>query len=165
LAVDLFGAVATSADEARSQVSALDQAEATSKMRAAAAYLRAQGAQKVASLGWCFGGAQSLQLALSGEPLDATIIYYGTLVTQEERLRAIRAPLLGIFGAEDQSISTSSVEAFDNALTSLGVPHEIHIYPGVGHAFANPSGMNYAPDATADAWQKTLSFLGQHVRQ
>jgi carboxymethylenebutenolidase len=48
-------------------------------------------------------------------------------------------------------------------LNQSGITNEIHIYNGVGHAFANPSGDNYAPKETADAWQKTLSFLKKYV--
>jgi carboxymethylenebutenolidase len=48
-------------------------------------------------------------------------------------------------------------------LNSTGVPNEIYIYEGVGHAFANPSGDNYAPEETSDAWNKTLAFLKKHV--
>jgi carboxymethylenebutenolidase len=44
-------------------------------------------------------------------------------------------------------------------LDADGIINEIHIYKGLGHAFANPSGPNYAPKETADAWQKTLVFL------
>jgi carboxymethylenebutenolidase len=43
------------------------------------------------------------------------------------------------------------------------VTNEIYIYPGVGHAFANPSNANYAPKETADAWQKTIAFLDKYV--
>ncbi|HMO78108.1 MAG TPA: dienelactone hydrolase family protein [Candidatus Paceibacterota bacterium] len=52
---------------------------------------------------------------------------------------------------------------FSNALSEIGVENEIHIYPGVGHAFANPSGANFAPEATLDAWEKTLDFLSRHL--
>jgi carboxymethylenebutenolidase len=52
---------------------------------------------------------------------------------------------------------------FDAALDSAGVVNEIYIYEGVGHAFANPSGDNYAPEETADAWEKTLAFLSKYV--
>ena len=38
------------------------------------------------------------------------------------------------------------------------------ILVGVGHAFANPSGMNYAPEETMDAWQKTLAFLNKNLK-
>jgi carboxymethylenebutenolidase len=56
------------------------------------------------------------------------------------------------------------IDTFKTSLNTLGVPNEIHIYPGVGHAFANPSGMNYAPDATTDAWAKTLVFLEKNLK-
>jgi carboxymethylenebutenolidase len=132
-------------------------------MRAAAAYLRDQGATKVASLGWCFGGAQSLQLALSGEDMGATIIYYGRLATTTAALAPIEWPVLGIFAGADQAISVESVNQFDAALDQLSIVNEIYIYPGVGHAFANPSGMNYAAAETQDAWGKTVAFLRKHL--
>lgn len=166
LAVDLFdGAAVESQDEARALTAAFDQETGTENLRAAAAYLRDAGADRIASLGWCFGGRQSVELAISGETLDATVVYYGGgMATTTERLAPIDWPVLGIFGAEDQAIPIETVEAFERSLDELGVENEIYIYPGVGHAFANPSGMNYAPEATMDAWQKTLTFLDRHLR-
>lgn len=164
LAVDLFGRVATTPDEARVQVSSLDQAEALENLKAAEKFLRDRGAAKIASLGWCFGGGQSLQLATAaGEDLDATIVYYGNLPA-EERLRNIQWPVLGIFGDQDQSISTSSVAQFKSSLDRLNIENEIHVYPGVGHAFANPSNAGFAPQETADAWAKTLAFLEKNLK-
>jgi carboxymethylenebutenolidase len=121
---------------------------------------------KIASLGWCFGGGQSLQLALNSQehPLAATILYYGTpLVTDKESLAKIKWPVLGIFGDNDQAIPISEVNQFSTSLNQSGITNEIEIYKGLGHAFANPSGDNYAPKETADAWQKTLSFLNKYV--
>ncbi len=163
LAVDLLGATVETQDEARALTAEYDQEKGIENMRAAAAFLKEHGAAKVASLGWCFGGAQSLQLALSGEPLDATVIYYGRLATTTEALAPITWPVLGIFAGEDQTISVESVNQFKASLDALSVPNEIHIYPGVKHAFANPSGMNYAPEETKDAWEKTLMFLFAHL--
>jgi len=57
------------------------------------------------------------------------------------------------------------VNQFRTSLNESGITNEIHIYNGVGHAFANPSGDNYAPKETADAWQKTLSFLKKYVME
>ncbi len=162
LAVDLHkGQVATTPDEARQLTGSLDQDEARANLRAAVAYLRSNNASRIASLGWCFGGGQSLQLALSGEELDATIVYYGSLVTDTTELSAIDWPVLGVFGDQDQSIPVERVQAFETALDVNGTPNEIYIYDGVGHAFANPSGANYAPDETKDAWTKTLEFLAR----
>jgi len=164
LAVDLYGEVATTRERAGELTGSLDQAEATANMKAAANYLRERGAERMASLGWCFGGKQSLELALSGEKLDGTVIYYGQLVTDPQRLSAITWPVLGIFGAEDTSIPVANVQAFEAGLNEANVKNSIHIYPGVGHAFANPSGMNYAPEPTRDAWEKTLTFLDENLK-
>jgi carboxymethylenebutenolidase len=165
LAVDLFGRVATTADEARTQVSSLDQAKALENLKAAEKFLRDRGSQKVASLGWCFGGGQSLRLATApGESLDATVVYYGNLPTDTEALKNITWPVLGIFGDQDQSIPTSTVGKFKEALTALNIENQIHVYPGVGHAFANPSNAGFAPQETADAWEKTLAFLDENLK-
>ena len=117
------------------------------------------------TLGWCFGGGQSLQIALNSQdhPLAATIIYYGRLVTDNATLASIKWPVLGIFGDQDMSIQVDTVKAFESTLKSNGTPNEIYIYKGVGHAFANPSGDNYAPKETQDAWHKTLSFLKKYT--
>lgn len=164
LAVDLYqGQIATTQDKARELVTSINQEKAINNMKAAKNYLKEnQNADKIASLGWCFGGGQSLQLALN-EELDATIIYYGNLVMDEAKLKSINWPVLGIFGSEDQSIPVNDVNQFDLALDSLAIKNEIYIYDGVGHAFANPSGMNYAPDETRDAWMKTLAFLEKNL--
>jgi carboxymethylenebutenolidase len=120
---------------------------------------------RIASLGWCFGGDWSLQLALnsSENPLAATIIYYGSLVTDTASLSSISWPILGIFGNQDQAIPVESVKQFASALNASGITNEIYLYEGVGHAFANPSGDNYAPKETADAWQKTIGFLKRYL--
>ncbi|MEK7103106.1 MAG: dienelactone hydrolase family protein [Patescibacteria group bacterium] len=160
LAVDLLGGVAEDQDGARALTAEFKQETGTANMRAAVDYLRAQGAQKIASLGWCFGGRQSVELAISGEQLDATVVYYGGgMATSVEKLTPIKWPVLGIFGDKDQAIPVDMVKTFEASLNTLGIKNEIYIYPGVGHAFANPSGMNYAPQETIDAWEKTLQFL------
>jgi carboxymethylenebutenolidase len=171
LAVDLFqGQVTADPNRARELSSDVrnNPGVAIENMKSAVAYLSSLqnvNASRIASIGWCFGGGQSLQLALNSEdhPLAATIIYYGQVVNDTEELSKIRWPVLGIFGDKDQAISVDSVRAFEKALNETGVTNQIHIYPGVGHAFANPSNENYAPQETADAWMKTLAFLDKYV--
>lgn len=164
LAVDLYqGKVASTSAEAQKFVGLLNQAQALRNLRAAANFLREHSAGDIASLGWCFGGGQSLQLALSGEKMAATVLYYGTPVSDAVKLAHISWPVLGIFGDKDRSISLPTIRAFDEALTQVRVEHEVYVYPGVGHAFANPTGANYAPNETKDAWQKTLAFLKKNL--
>ena len=165
LAVDLYeGVVATTSEHARALSSSIDKEEALTNMKAATAYLRARGASKIASLGWCFGGARSLELSLSDEDLDATVIYYGQLITDTDQLAGIDQPVLGIFGEEDTSIPVATVQEFDAALDSLVVQNVMLMYPFVGLSFANPSGIFYAIVATEDAWNKTLQFLATNLK-
>ena len=171
LAVDLFkGEVTTDRNRSSELTQQIrdNQDIATSNLKSAVKYLSSLpnvNPEKIVSLGWCFGGGQSLQLALNSQdhPLAATIIYYGRLVTDNATLASIKWPVLGIFGDQDMSIQVDTVKAFESALKSNGTPNEIYIYKGGGHAFANPSGDNYAPKETQDAWQKTLSFLKKYT--
>jgi carboxymethylenebutenolidase len=119
---------------------------------------------RLASMGFCFGGGHSLQLGIrQPEKLPLTIIYYGTVVTDPDLLQPLTESrgVLGVFGEEDQSIPAANVLEFEAALNSLNIPNEITIYEGVGHAFLNEE--NYdQPGAAGEAWQQTLQFLEEN---
>lgn len=169
LAVDLYhGKVATSPDsagayarEARSNMN-----RSIRNLEQAYQYLTQRfGVNNVGTIGWCFGGGFSLQAALAmPEQIDATVIYYGSLVTESSELETLQMPILGIFGAEDSGIPPSTVNEFQDVLNSLGKENSIHIYDGAGHAFANPSGTRFNEEAATDAWQKTVSFFEEHLK-
>lgn len=171
LAVDLYrGEVATDSNRAMELASSVrnNPASAIENLQSAVNYVKSLemvNGSRIASLGWCFGGDWSLQLALNSteNPLAATVIYYGRPVTDTTSISSIDWPILGIFGDQDQAISVESVKQFASALNASDIANEIYLYEGVGHAFANPSGDNYAPKETADAWQKTLAFLRQYL--
>ncbi|HEV8581798.1 MAG TPA: dienelactone hydrolase family protein [Thermoanaerobaculia bacterium] len=168
LAVDLFGGqTADNPDAAMKLVNAVLQntAPAGENLRHAVSYLERQGAPKIGVIGWCFGGGWSLATALLvPEKIAATVIYYGHLETDPVKLATIKSPILGSFGAEDKSLPVASVREFEAALKKLGKPVEIKIYDGAGHAFANPSGGNYRPEAAKDAWQRTTAFLARNLK-
>lgn len=174
LAVDLFNGEIVTNDQNRSRELTSEIREnpsmAIENMKAAVNYLQSLdfvNPSKIASLGWCFGGQQSLHLAINSDdenPLAATVIYYGRLTNDTQALSNITWPVLGIFGEEDRSISVDSVRQFQTALNETGITNEIYIYPNVGHAFANPSNDNFAQNETADAWLKTLGFLDRYLK-
>ena len=165
-AVDLYsGEVASESGKARELSTSvrLNPDAAIADMKVGILYLRGKGAKSVGSLGWCFGGQQSLQISLN-EKLDATVIYYGSLIDDKDQLGNINWPVLGIFGEEDTSISVESVKGFEKSLDELGISNDIYIYPNVGHAFANPSGSRYAAQETLDAWSRTVRFLDASLK-
>lgn len=168
LAVDLYNGVraATPEEAASSMKAAVGDMEATrANLKAAYALLKAKGATQVGTMGWCFGGAMSLQatLAMPNE-IDATVIYYGKLETDAAKLALLKKPVLGIFGGTDGGIPVQGVRAFEAALIAQGTAVDINVYAGVGHAFANPSGKNYMAEAAEDAWKRTTRFLAANLK-
>jgi carboxymethylenebutenolidase len=166
LAVDLYdGDVATTSEQARQLITTFDSEYGIQNMNAAVSLLSDNySADAIGSIGWCFGGGQSLNLAVNNSEMDATVIYYGSLQTNPETLSSIDWPILGIFAELDKGIPVATVNEFESALTEASVENQIHIYDGVDHAFANPSGERYAPDESKDAWDKTILFLESNLK-
>ena len=169
LAVDLYGGQTADAPEAAQSLmrAAMGREDAlTDNLRQAYSFLSdSLGAPAVGSVGWCFGGMWSLRTALAlPEALDAAVVYYGRPVTDPDALRPLAMPVLALFGEADDSIPMDTVRAFEAALAEAGVGHEVVAYPGAAHAFANPSGQAYEPEAAADAWTRTTAFLAEHVQ-
>ena len=168
LAVDLYGgksAQSPDAAQALMKEAMAHREAAEDNLRQAYAFLHKEGAGKVGVVGWCFGGGWSLQTGLLlPEEIDAVVMYYGFPESDKAKLARLKAPLLGLFGADDQGIKVEMVRQFEATLKELGKSVEIHLYPGAGHAFANPSGGNYVKAAADEAWQLTLDFFAKHLK-
>jgi carboxymethylenebutenolidase len=93
----------------------------------------------------------------------ATGIFYGSLITDPAQLQALPGPVLGIFGATDQSIPVAEVQSFEQALNSAGVTNQITVYPGQGHAFVESIEGIRAGGAQGEAWQEFLTFLSEKL--
>ncbi|MFO8233765.1 MAG: dienelactone hydrolase family protein [Longimonas sp.] len=165
LAVDLYeGEVAGSPDDASSLMEdAMERGEVLGRhLESARTFMtEEQGTPQIGVMGWCFGGYWSLQAALNApNNWDGTVIYYGDVSeASADAVAGLEMPVLGIFGGDDGSIPTENVEAFTEHLRNGDVEADIRIYEGAGHAFANPTGTNYVPEAATDAWTRTLDFL------
>ncbi len=121
--------------------------------------------EKLASMGFCFGGGESLQLGMrKSEDLALTIMYYGSVVTDLDSLRPLTESdgALGIFGEEDQQIFVEDVLEFEAAMNTLNIENEVTIYEGVGHAFLNEENYDES-DAAGEAWLQTLAFLEREL--
>ncbi len=168
LAVDLFGGktAATPATARQLMLEVVEDPEAANEnIRGAYEFVSATaGAPSVAALGWRFGGTWSLNAAmLFPDELDAAVIYYGQVTDDEERLRPVGAPILGLFAADDISVKPESVKAFEAALTRLRKDFVIHVYDNARQGFANASADSYDPAVAEDAWRRTLAFLQSHL--
>lgn len=119
---------------------------------------------KIGSVGFCFGGRMSLALGIS-RPLNAICTFYGGGMQQLfDQLGSLKAPVLGLFGDQDQSIPVGTVEEFDKLLDQIGVEHEVKVYPNSGHAFfrdTDPSA--YRPEAAKDAWERVTRFFAKSL--
>ncbi|MBL8057350.1 MAG: dienelactone hydrolase family protein [Anaerolineales bacterium] len=132
------------------------------------AWLTAQpdvAADRVAIAGFCFGGRTSLLFSLHNPQLAGTVIFYGSPVADPERLKALPGPVLGIFGGADGSIPLADVQAFEAALETAGVPHQISIYAGQPHAFVNSVDAIRAGGVQGQAWEELLAFLRTSLQE
>ena len=170
LAVDLYGGqVAETPEQAKQLVQQVANNPCGAEANITKAYnylVEAKQAAQVASIGWCFGGSWSLETALLfPQELDAAVSYYGGQVGEAtaEELSTLEMPILGIFGAEDSSIPLETVEEFESRLQEREAETEIIVYEDAGHAFANPSGQNYVPEAAEAAWKQTTEFLNEYL--
>lgn len=137
---------------------------------AAITYLRAQpfvDAAKIATCGFCFGGSVAFVTAtLPG--LAGAIAFYGVSIAagfpngEAEGLadaRAIRIPLLLLFGGRDEYIPADAIPRIDKTLADADVRHEVVTYPAVGHAFFRESSAQIDSHEVADAWSRVQAFL------
>lgn len=167
LAVDLYdGKSAEGVREAFQLMTGLSKNEdaALANLKEAYDYLTNElGAEKVGIIGWCLGGKWSLRgsLMLPNE-IDATVIYYGSLIDDREQLATLEMPIIGFVGTKDRPYINQFIQ-FDKDLKALNKDYSVHFYEGAGHAFANASGTAYEPVAAEDSWKKTVNFLAAHL--
>jgi carboxymethylenebutenolidase len=122
-------------------------------------------ADRIVILGFCFGGRTSMLFSLQQPKLAGTVIFYGSPVTDAERLKALPGPVLGIFGGADASIPLDEVRAFEAGLQQAGVPHTIRIYDGQPHAFVSSVEAIRAGGAPGQAWAELLEFLEETLKR
>ncbi len=142
-----------------------------SDISAGARYLAGPGTpgagRPLFSVGFCFGGRLSFLCATLRDPQFSGVIgFYGPPVGPSradvpapvERADQMRGAVLGLFGGADPSIPPEAISAFDAALSSAGVSHELVTYPGAPHSFFDRKASDFA-EASYDAWHKVLDFV------
>ena len=168
LAIDLLseeGGTASYEDEfeAMAALGAAPSSRFVADMRAGVTEIRRRlPGKKVAATGFCFGGGMTWLLLASKEPrLAAAVPFYGPF-PEGGNLSGSKAAVLGIYAELDSRVNASRAAA-RAALRRAGLKHEIVTYPGVDHAFFNPTGARYDPGAAAAAYRRMVAWFGTHV--
>jgi carboxymethylenebutenolidase len=137
---------------------------------------RRHNGSRVATMGFCMGGTQVLDLAVLRDSV-VTVCFYGfpartasatamTAPAPIESVGRMSGPILGYWGDQDSAVGLRNVEAFIEAAHNAGVDLEAHVLPGLGHGFM--SMLSAAPDSperaqAEHAWQRSSRFLATHL--
>jgi carboxymethylenebutenolidase len=155
-----------SRDDVVKLVRGLTPEAATARLNAVREYaLKLPAANgKTATLGFCWGGAQSFAYAASQPGLNAAVVFYGTS-PDAAALAKVKAPVLGHYGSDDARVN-ATIPPAEAEMKKLGRTYEPNIYEGAGHGFLRAQedrdGANLK--ATQQAWPRTLAFLRQHLK-
>jgi carboxymethylenebutenolidase len=154
-----------SRDDAVKAVRDLTPSEVAATLDAVSRYGRGLPAakDKVATVGFCWGGGQSFAYATVQPGLAAAVVYYGTSPTQEA-LGAVRAPVLGFYGEDDARVNATVGPAAEK-MKELGKTFVTHTYKGAGHGFLRAQddreGANM--EASKQAWPATIEYLKKYL--
>ncbi len=114
----------------------------------------------VVMTGFCFGGGVTWRVAIGLPELRAAVPFYGPHPAPQE-LESVQAAVLAIYAESDQRIN-QTIPQIEAAMEQYGKVYEKVIYPDTSHAFHNDTGPRYAPEASADAWSRTLAWFEKY---
>lgn len=123
--------------------------------------------ERLAAIGYCFGGTAVLELAYSGATLAGVVSFHGGLThPSPEEAKGIKARILVLHGADDPHVSAADIAAFQDAMRKGGVDWQMVFYGGAVHTFTNPAAgsdkaAGVAYDARADrrSWRAMQNFF------
>lgn len=123
--------------------------------------------EKLAAIGYCFGGSTALELAYTGADLDAVATFHAALPTPtEEQAEDIKAKVLVCHGADDGFVPQMAIDAFKEKLADAKVDLDFVAFPGAVHSFTvedsgkhNNPGMQYNKAADEKSWAMLLDLL------
>lgn len=166
LAPDLYhGKVTKDAGEAGALMTALDGKRAMDDIAGAVAYLlgheRCNG--KVGVTGFCMGGAYTFAAVSAIPEVGAAVPFYGIPPADRMDFSKMKAPILAHFASRDQWAVPAKAEEIAKQINAHGGHAKIEVYEA-DHAFVNDTRPEvYAPEAAKLAWDRSVSFLHQHL--
>ena len=127
-------------------------------------------ADKIAAIGYCFGGGILLNMARMGTDIDGIVSYHGSLATASPAQKDDIKTRIRVFnGADDPFVKPEQIEAFKKEMESAGADYKLVNYPGAVHSFTNPDAdaygkkfnlpLAYNEKADKDSWQQTQEFF------
>jgi carboxymethylenebutenolidase len=163
LALDMYdGKVATTRDEAGKYMGEFKQDRGNAIVKGAVAYVGANA--KIGTIGWCFGGGQSMQAALTaGKQAAACVIYYGMPEENMDRLKGLNCDVLDVFATQDQWINKDVTAKFEANMKAAGKNLTVKPYDA-DHAFANPSSPKHNKEAATDAYKNSIEFFKARLK-
>jgi carboxymethylenebutenolidase len=153
-------------DKARSLINGLDPQSTVKNYTAAVKYLKTHPmcTGKVGVVGFCWGGGMANEVAVHSADVRAVVPYYGRQPRSED-VSKIKASLLLHYAGLDERIN-KGIPAFEAALKAASLDYKIYMYPGAKHAFNNDTNAErYNKEAAQLAWQRTISFLKEKLRE
>jgi dienelactone hydrolase len=124
--------------------------------------------ERVAVIGYCFGGQCALDVARSGADIAGVAAFHGLLDPCGLPAQLIKAKVVAFHGWDDPMCRPEAVVALGNELTECGADWQIHCYGHVGHGFTNPNahqmgieGVAYNEAAERRSWASLTNFLSE----
>ena len=178
-ALDMYGAgkLAEHPDDAQKfmQATLADMNVAEARFNAAMLVLQKHPTvqpNKIAAIGYCFGGGTVLHMARVGTDLAGVVSFHGSLAAKTlARPGQVKAKILVLNGADDPFVTTEQIAALKQEMKSAGADLKFVNYPGVKHSFTNPDAddfgkrfdmpLVYNAEADKDSWQRMKVFLAK----
>ena len=160
-------------DEIRKVVAKVADAQVLSDLDAAVDWAGKNGGDlsRLGITGFCWGGRIAWLYAAHQPRLKAGVAWYGRVKGEASALNPkyplavaaeLKAPVLGLYGGQDQGIPVASLEELRTAIKAAGGSSEIHIYPNAGHAFYADYRPNYRKEEAEDGWKRLQEWFRGH---
>lgn len=163
IALDMYdGKLATDRESAGKYMQEFKQDRGNAIVKGAMDYAGKNA--KIGTVGWCFGGGQSLQATLTaGKQAVATVMYYGMPEDNVDRLKTLNNDVLFIFASKDKYINADVVKKFEGNMKAAGKNLTVKTYEA-DHGFANPSNPIFDKTSSEDAYKNTIEFFKARLK-
>jgi len=170
LAIDLYrGGLASNPQDAYKLMMSVPQERGATDLEGAFNYLSSRddvNPAKVGVIGWCMGGSYAFRAAVLLPKLAVCIIDYGKVDSDKVSVDKIKSRVLCNFAEMDKTYTPDMLKAFASAMKADSKPVDLHIYPGVDHAFMNPNNaFGYNETQAAVAWKNIYAFLDKNLKK